>query len=161
MSRARARGNGLLRGARGFTLLELLVVVAITGIAATAVLLTAPGSDAALYRQADTLARHLAHARDEAILGGRGVQVSVDAAGYGFSRQAFANWEPLHEGPFVPRHWAQGVAVQLPDRRERVGFRFDVTGASQPQSVLLVHGAARARVSVDAAGQVQVDARAR
>ena len=32
MSRARARGNGLLRGARGFTLLELLVVVAIIGV---------------------------------------------------------------------------------------------------------------------------------
>lgn len=148
-----ARGRG-----RGFTLLEVLVVVAIMGIAATAVLLTLPDSDATLYRQADAFGRRLQHARDEAILGGRAVQVSVDATGYRFARRDAGDWLPLDAGPFAPRPWADGVQAALPPRQPRLGFRFGSTGDSEAQTLRLALGEARVEIAVDTAGQVDIHA---
>lgn len=147
------------RRARGFTLLELLVAVAIAGLAATAVLLSLPDDDATLHRQADGFAQRLGHARDEAILGGRTVQVQVDAAGYRFARHDFGAWVPLEDGPFAARAWQDGVRVLLPARQDRLGFRFDPTGAAEPQAVALALGQARVEVSVDPAGKVDVHGR--
>ncbi|WP_331716773.1 GspH/FimT family pseudopilin [Stenotrophomonas sp. MMGLT7] len=140
----------------GFTLIELLAVLAIVGLATTAVLLTLPHGDAALYRQADDFGLRLLRAKEEAILGGRTVQVGVDAAGYRFDRLDAGRWVVLEEGPFAARAWADGVQAQLPPRRERLGFRFDPTGAAEPQTLLLASGKARAEISVDPAGKVVV-----
>ncbi|MGB3392155.1 MAG: GspH/FimT family pseudopilin [Stenotrophomonas sp.] len=144
------------RQAAGFTLIELLVVVAITGLAATAVLLTLPDGNAALYRQADGFGRHLQRAQEEAILGGRSVQVGVDASGYRFSRRDFGQWQPLDAPPLKPRNWAREVSAQLPQRHERIGFRFDPTGGAEPQHLWLARGDARVEISVDPAGQVRI-----
>lgn len=143
--------------AGGFTLIELLVVVALIGLATTAVLLTLPDGNATLFHQADTFGLHLQRAKEEAILGGRAVQVGVDAGGYRFVRQDFGRWQPLEQPPFVERLWSNGVQALLPERREHLSFRFDPTGAAEPQQMLLAHGRARVRISIDAAGQVQID----
>ncbi|WP_158238341.1 MULTISPECIES: GspH/FimT family pseudopilin [Luteimonas] len=146
-----------LRG-RGFTLLEVLVVVAIMGMAATAVMLTLPDDDATLYRQADDFGRRLQHARDEAILGGRTIQVSVDAAGYRFSRRDFGQWLPFDEGPFGATAWDAGVEAALPPRQPRLGFRFGPTGDGDAQTLRLVRGDARVDISVEPAGSVRIHA---
>lgn len=145
----------------GFTLIELLVVVALIGLATTAVLLTLPDGNAALYRQADTFGTHLRRAQEEAILGGRAVQVGVDVAGYRFSRQEFGQWQPLDEAPFSPFAWASGIHALLPQRQETLGFRFDPTGAAEPQRLLLANDSLRVAISVDPAGVVTIDDRAR
>lgn len=146
--------------AGGFTLVELLAVVALIGLATTTVLLTLPDGDAALYRQADGFGLALRRAQEEAILGGRAVRVGADAGGYRFGRQEFGRWRPLDDGPFAPRHWSEGVQAVLPQRQQSVGFRFDPTGAAEPQQLLLVHGQARVWISVDPGGQVRIDGRA-
>lgn len=145
--------------ARGFTLLELMVVLAIAGLAATAVLLTLPDDDATLHAQSDAFARQLLHARDEAILRGRTVQVAVDGAGYRFSREEFGRWQPLEEGPFAARAWRDGVDAVLPPRQARLGFRFGPAGEAEPQALLLGLGQSRVRIAVDPAGKVTVDDR--
>lgn len=147
--------------AGGFTLLEVLVVVAIMGMAASAVIMTLPDDDAALYRQADDFGRRLQHARDEAILGGRPVQVSVEPGGYRFARRDFGRWVPLDQGPFVARAWEDGVQPALPQRQPRLGFRFGPTGDSEPQTVLLARGEARVQVQVGSGGEVRIDAQRR
>ena len=146
---------------KGFTLIELLVVMAIVGLAATAVLLTLPDGDAALYRQAETFGLQLRHARDEAILGMRTVEVAVTARGYGFSRRRFDGWQPLDGRAFAAVDWAPGTQPQLPRRDARMSFRFDPTGAAEPGSLVLLREGRRMQVTVDDGGEVTVDGRAR
>jgi general secretion pathway protein H len=144
----------------GFTLVELLVVLVIIGLAGTAVVLTAPGGGDTLARDADKLAARLLRAREEAVLAGRGVQVRVSAAGYDYLRQDFDAWRPLHEGPFRPARFADGTRAQLPasGAQAHVTFDFDPIGGNRPQAVVLEHLERRVRIAIDATGEVSVDA---
>lgn len=143
---------------RGFTLVELMVVLVIVGLMGVAVVLTAPGDGNTLSREADTLAARLVRAQEEAILTTRAVQVVVDARGYAFARQSFGQWQPLDEGPFEPEAWAEGTTAVLDGDRERVSFRFEPTGGGREERVRLARNGQQLRVGVDAAGEVKVDA---
>ena len=143
---------------RGFTLVELMVVLVIVGLMGVAVVLTAPGEGNTLSREADALAARLVRAQEEAILTTRAVQVVVDARGYSFQRQSFGQWQPLDEGPFEPVPWAEGTTAVLDGKREQVSFRFEPTGGGREEVVHLMRNDQRIRVVVDAAGEVEVDA---
>lgn len=144
----------------GFTLVELLVVLVVIGLAGTAVVLTAPGDGDLLAREAETLAARLLRAREEAVLAGRGVQVRVTRTGYDYARQDFEAWRPLHEGPFRASRFADGTRalVAASGPQARVSFAFDPIGGNRPQAVVLEHMERRVRVSIDATGEVSVDA---
>lgn len=142
----------------GFTLVELMVVLVIVGLMGVAVLLTAPGDGETLVREADTLAARLVRAQEEAILTTRAVQVVVGAQGYEFARQSFGQWEPLDEGPFEPVAWTEGTTAVLEGDRKQVSFRFEPTGGGRLEHVVLARNDQRFRVSVDAAGEVEIDA---
>lgn len=155
-----ANRRSRIASARGFTLVELLVVLVIVGLAGTAVVLTAPGDGDTLAREADTLAARLLRAREEAVLAGRGVQVRVTSAGYDYMRQDFDQWRPLHEGPFRPARFAEGTRARMPapGPQAHVTFAFDLIGGNRPQAVVLEHLERRVRVAIDATGEVSVDA---
>jgi general secretion pathway protein H len=144
--------------ARGFTLLELLAVLVITALASTLVVMTLPDTRRDLHDQADALASGLLHARDEAILSLRMVEVTVDAGGYAFRRQAQQRWVPLDEKPFAAMRWPAGVQTELPVGGTQLSVRFDPTGAATPQRIALADGQQQVQVLVDAAGVVRVDA---
>lgn len=143
---------------RGFTLLELLAVLVITALASTLVVMTLPDTRRDLHDQADALASALLHARDEAILSLRMVEVTVDAGGYAFRRQAQQRWVPLEEKPFTALRWPAGVQTALPVGGTQLSVRFDPTGAATPQRIALADGQQQVQVLVDAAGVVRVDA---
>lgn len=142
----------------GFTLVELMVVLAIVGLLGAAVLLTAPASRDALLRDAETLGARLLRAQQEAVLGTRAVRVHADRRGYAFAVRRYDAWRPLDGGTFAPATWSEGVRAQLADGGEAVEFRFDPIGTAEPAELVLAHGARQARVVVDAGGQVRVDA---
>ncbi|TYT25370.1 type II secretion system protein GspH [Luteimonas viscosa] len=150
-----------MRRARGFTLVELMVVLAVIGLAGGAVALTLPSGDDDPVHEAETFAARLAHARDEAILGMRTVEVGVTARGYGFSHRRFEGWQPLQGRAFAAVDWAAGTRPQLPRRDARIAFRFDPTGATEPASLVLLRDGRRVRVSVDGGGAVAIDGLAR
>lgn len=157
----RAASPGLRRcrrSVRGFSLLELMLVIAIAGMGTTAVLLTLPDGDAALHRQADTFAAHLKRAREQAILGGRSVRVAAEPAGYHFARLEHGRWSPLQEGPFGARNWTDGVTPLVERGNLQVGFSFDPTGMAEPQSLSLDNGRQRVDIRVARSGQIAVDA---
>src|SRR3546814_10894834 len=84
-----------MRDCRGFTLVELMVVLVIVGLMGAAVVLTAPDDSRTLVREADTFAARPVHAGEEAILTARVVQVTVDAHGYAFARHSFGQWQEI------------------------------------------------------------------
>lgn len=153
----RAQRGPAFRALTGFTLVEVLVVLAILGLAGSAVALTLPDPGAGLDRQAQRLGVHLVRAREEAILGTRMVELVAEPAGYRFARQRFGGWQPLREGPFAPTAWEDGVRPEFARQSSRASFRFDPVGGAQPQALVLGDGTRRLRVAVDGHGRVRID----
>jgi len=81
---------------RGFTLLELLVVLVIVGTALGAVSFNAIPSNAKnLQNEAQRIALLLQAARDEAIVRNRPVAFEADAYQYRFLVRSDTDWEPI------------------------------------------------------------------
>lgn len=137
----------------GFTLVEMLAVTAIAGLAAAAVVLTLPDAGPDLDAEAERLAARLSRARDEAVLTNRPVAVEIGAAGYGFARFDGAAWSPLDEGPFRDEAWS--ARTRLSGSPLRIAF--DPTGASDPARVSLTRDGDRRTVAVDGAGAVSLN----
>src|SRR5690606_36245946 len=108
----------------GFTLVELMVVLVVLGLAAAAVSTSLPGQRDAL-RDADRFGVQLGHARDEALLGARTVEVVADATGYRFRRRRPGGWEPLEQAPFAAHAWSPGTRVLFGPGVDSASFRFD------------------------------------
>jgi len=138
----------------GFTLVELLMVVAIIGLAAGAVVLSVPDPRPSVAAEAERFAARLTRAREESILTNRPVAVEATAAGYGFSVFDGADWSTLDEGPFGPEVWTPGTTV-APTASVRVVF--DPTGVAEPASVTLTRDRASRTVTVDGAGEVSLN----
>ena len=149
------------RNAHGFTLIELMVVLVIVGIAGAAVVLSLPPGDATLHRQADAFALHLVRAREEAILAGRQVRVLADADGYAFEQRAAGAWRPLPTTVFAPRRWQGEVSPVLAPREPHAAFAFEPTGGAEARTLVLALAGHRAAVVVETSGQVRVDDAAR
>src|SRR3546814_5097889 len=71
----------------GFTLVELLVVVAIIGFVSAAVVLAMPDPRGRVIDDADRFAALVAAASDEAVTTARPMGVWVSPSGYGFLRR--------------------------------------------------------------------------
>lgn len=143
-------------GCAGFTLVELMVVLAVVGLLGAVVLLTAPSPDTALRRDAETLATRLAQAQQEAILSTRALRVQADGAGYRFSIARSGGWQPLSGRPFEPASWAPGIAPVLEDGDRPAWFAFDPIGTAEPAALVLGDGSGTLQVRVDADGSVRV-----
>ena len=140
---------------RGFTLVELMVVLAIMALAATAVVLTIPGEERNVRSEADRLAARLAAARDVAVIEGRSVSVNLAPSGYGFERRVEGAWQPLPGRAFEQRNWPSDVRFVAADGLGAARILFDRVGTSPtPQAVVLSGGDAREIVRVSATGDV-------
>lgn len=156
MTPTSATGRRDRRSRQGFTLVELMMTLLIIGLAAGAVVLTAPDARPSVTTEAETFAARLVRAREEAVLTNRPVAVSVDATGYGFSAfDVEAGWTPLVEGPFRRADWAEGVEATPVPANAR--FVFDPVGAAEVGRLVLSRDAVRRTVVVDAAGEVSLD----
>ncbi len=139
----------------GFTLVELLMTVAIIGVAAGAVVLSMPDPRSSVGEDAERFAARLQRAREEAILSGRPVAVEAAACGYAFSAFDGERWTPLRDGPFGDEPWSDGVVavpVEPPLR-----LTFDPTGVAEPARVVLSRDGRSVAVAVDGAGEVSID----
>lgn len=142
----------------GFTLLELMVVITLIGLASTAALLAMPDPRGRLIDEAERFAARTRAARDQAIIGAAPVSVWVTGGGYGFDARAAGAWVPVSEKPLRVERWRDGTRVGLPPAgRERVTF--DSTGAADKALDLrLSRDRAAAAVLVAADGRVSVEA---
>lgn len=139
----------------GFTLVELLMTVAIIGLAAGAVVLSMPDPRPSAGEAAERFAARLQRAREEAILSNRTVAVEANASGYRFSVFDGAAWSPLEEGPFRTERWSEGVTASPVEPPLRVDF--DPTGVAAPAELSLTREGRTVRVAVDGAGEVSIN----
>lgn len=139
----------------GFTLVELMVVIALMALMAGAVVVTAgtPGSGATAA--ATRFASRLAAARDEAIVSGRPISAWVAPSGYGFERFQGGSWQAMSAKPFAGDDWQSGTVVALSGARARV--RFDSLGLpDRPASFAITRDGRTTRVQIAANGDVSV-----
>jgi prepilin-type N-terminal cleavage/methylation domain-containing protein len=101
----------------GFSLVELMVVLAIAGLAASAVVLSFSRGDGLARSEGQRLAARLGAARDAAVIGGQPMAVDVDPLGYAFragravsgpGRGGFVAGKGLACGAGDPARWGAG-----------------------------------------------------
>jgi general secretion pathway protein H len=154
---APARPEGRSRRAEsGFTLVELMVVLALLALATTAVIITMPASGSAAQAEADRLALRVAALRDLAIVEGRPAALVVSPSGYAFERQTEAGWEPLSGRGFARRDWPAGVGIAASSTNAAlIRVSFDTMGmTAAPQKIVLSDGDGRAALTISATGGV-------
>ena len=117
-----------LRGATGFTLLELLGVMVIAGITLGMVTFNAMPSDRqALQKESQRIALLLQLARDEAIVRNRPIAFEVDSEGYRFLIREDNVWQSLTQDELLRDRAFQRPPVNV-----------SITPALPPQAALRV-----------------------
>jgi general secretion pathway protein H len=140
---------------RGFTLVELMVVLAVLALAATVVILTMPGNTARVSNEADRLAARIAALRDLAIVEGRPMALVISPSGYGFERRANAGWEGLPGRGFARHDWPPEVRLTQPAGGELLRIAFDPVGMTGARTALAIgDGEVTAKITVAATGEV-------
>ena len=129
-----------LRPARGFTLIEILVVVVILAVLAGALTLAVGGvgGERQLARQAAQAQALIGYACEQAELSGREIGLSLNDRGYRFSRLDRSGWLPLSTDELRPRLWLVGTLPTL----TRDGHRVDIAAdfPDKPQLVCFSSG---------------------
>ena len=99
---------------KGFTLIEIMVVVVIAAILIGAVVVTLPSSDDKLLKeQADRFTALLALSQDEAILQSKDLALHIGSIDYAFYRREGSAWEPYTEKPFQQQKLAGQIQSEL------------------------------------------------
>jgi general secretion pathway protein H len=139
---------------RGFTLVELLVVLVILGLFSSVVVLALPDPEGPLAAEAERFAARARAAQERAIMDNRPVALRVDAEGYGFEWTVGGEWRKLSQRPFGDVAWKPGTSAVLANGAERVVF--DPTGHAEPLALTLSRGGEQAAVEIADGGDIHV-----
>ncbi len=140
----------------GFTLIELMVVIVIIGLASAAVVMAIPDPRGRLTEEADRFAVRAAAVRDDAIVQARDVSIVIDSSGYRVERRAAGRWHAAGDRLFAPVTWGSGTQATL-GQSGTLRVTFDSTGtAPEPLTLDLSREGEAARISIAENGTIHV-----
>ena len=140
------------RGEEGFSLVEIMVVLVIIGLAAGVAALGFGDGTGEVRREAERLGARMLAARDHALFAQAETAAVIEAGGYRFEERRGGEWQPLTTRAIRPHSWDEvRPRGTLPMR-----VRFDAVGLAEPARLLLVHGDAEAELNVGADGEVSI-----
>jgi general secretion pathway protein H len=134
--------------ASGFTLVELMVVLVIIGLAATAVMLAIPEQGGSIQAEAERFAARAKAAHDNAVVESRPAAIVVGPAGYSISRRVAGEWQEQ-----ARYEWAPGTRIAVAGEGRT---RFDPTGLAEPLRLQLDRGETRVAVEIGHDGSIQI-----
>jgi general secretion pathway protein H len=142
------------RGAGGFTLVELLVVLAILALVSAAVVLAIPDPRGDLVSEAERFAARARAAQERAIMDNRPIALRVGPNGYLFEWRRAGDWQPVGQKPFEAQNWGEDVQASVSSADGRTVF--DATGVADPLRVALARGREQVAVEIGNGGRIRV-----
>ena len=140
----------------GFTLIELMVVLVIIGLATAAVALALPAPGGRARDEGEKLAARALAVRDDAIIAGRSTRMVIDATGYSAERRVEGRWQAYAGKGFGAVTFPSGVVVAT-GNAGRVIVTFDATGAvAEPAVIDVSKDSVVVRIDIPANGAVRV-----
>lgn len=159
------------RRQRGLTLVELLVVLVILGLASGAALMNAPPARPPSRVAAEAFAAKFAAIGDLAVASGRPVRLMVDPAGYQFEVRSGGEWRASDDVRFDRTIFGEGLTATVevdaaafanePAAAKRkadepIAIALDPFGAAASFSIEFAHRRAVWRVDVGADGEASL-----
>lgn len=124
---------------RGFTLIEIMVVVVIAAILMGAVTISFPNTgDDLLKEDGDRFSALISLIQDEAILQSRDMALAITESGYEFYSREGDAWEVFSEGPFIPRQIKGLVQAKL--YVEGLDVKLKPLSKTKPQIIIYSSG---------------------
>ncbi len=146
-----ATGIEARRQERGFTLIELMVVIAILGLASAAVIFVLPDPRGGLIAEAERFAARAVHVRDEAVLSARATRVDVSGSGYRFAKRERGEWAPYTAKPLMAQEWREGTSAAA------AAIEFDSNGfAIESQTVRMSRDGVNVAIDFSVGGGINV-----
>jgi general secretion pathway protein H len=139
----------------GFSLVEMLVVLVILGLATSIVMLTARSGGASLQDEADRFAGRLIAARDAALIRNRPVRIDITLDGYQVFAESRAGWLEIE----ALEPWQEGTSVSHSSGQLPAALGFDNMGMADAASLSFFRGGATETVLIDSAGNISREER--
>ena len=153
MTKERSSGAYVRRPEAGFSLVEMLVVLAILAAVASTIFLNSPAATPNLAKEADKVAAQLLSARDLAIIENRPVLVEFDPSGYRVQQRSRFGWNAAPGVQMVA--WGEGTSYSVEGGALASAVLFDSIGLTDPVAITLFRKGRIERISLDGTGNVE------
>ena len=124
---------------RGYTLIELMVVIAIMGLLTSVVLPFLPGDkQELLYEELDRFESRVAYAQTHAVLQSQDLGLVVEEGEYRFLQRAKSGWEVIQEEPLQAQRIPEFLQQQLSIEGQEILLEDTLDDEVPPPKVLFL-----------------------